>query len=39
MGVDIEYRFSATVNDGRLWQRKDWVSGNRDSLARPNGYF
>ena len=37
--VDIEYRFSATANDGRLWQRKDWVSGEEvtyqyDQLGR-----
>ena len=38
-GVDIEYRFSSTANDGRLWQRKDWVSGEEvtyqyDQLGR-----
>jgi YD repeat-containing protein len=25
--VNLEYRFSATQNDGRLSQRKDWVTG------------
>ena len=25
--VDIEYRFSATQNDGRITHRKDWISG------------
>jgi YD repeat-containing protein len=37
--MDHEYRFSATQNDGRLTQRKDWVSGEEiayqyDSLNR-----
>ena len=37
--MDHEYRFSATQNDGRITQRKDWVSGEEityqyDSLNR-----
>ncbi len=37
--VDIEYRFSPTVLDGRLEQRKDWISGEEvtyqyDQLGR-----
>jgi RHS repeat-associated protein len=37
--MDHEYRFSATQNDGRITQRKDWVSGEEityqyDSLKR-----
>ena len=37
--IDHEYRFSATQNDGRITQRKDWVSGEEityqyDSLNR-----
>ncbi|QOY91374.1 RHS repeat-associated core domain-containing protein [Paludibaculum fermentans] len=36
---DIEYRFSTTANDGRLTQKKNWVSGEEenytyDSLGR-----
>ena len=36
--VDVEYRYAAT-NDGRLWQRKNWVSGEEvtyqyDQLGR-----
>jgi RHS repeat-associated protein len=37
--MDFEYRYSATANDGRVWQRKDWVSGEEvtyqyDALGR-----
>ncbi|MBI5280355.1 MAG: RHS repeat-associated core domain-containing protein [Candidatus Solibacter usitatus] len=32
-GADVEYRFSSTANDGRLWQRKDWISGEEVSYA------
>ena len=37
--MDHEYRFSSTQNDGRITQRKDWVSGEEityqyDSLNR-----
>jgi YD repeat-containing protein len=37
--LDHEYRFSATANDGRITQRKDWLSGEEvsyqyDSLNR-----
>ena len=37
--VDVEYRYSASNNDGRLWQRKNWVSGEEvtyqyDQLGR-----
>ena len=37
--ADLEYRFSATNNDGRLTQQKDWKSGKEinyeyDSLGR-----
>ena len=37
--VDIEYRFSATQNDGRITHRKDWISGEEvaylyDTLGR-----
>jgi YD repeat-containing protein len=37
--VDLEYRFSPTANDGRITQRKDWVTGEEvnygyDSLGR-----
>ncbi len=39
--VDLEYRFAATTNDGRITQMKDWVTGEEvnytyDSLARLN---
>ena len=38
-GLDYEYRFSASANDGRAQSRKDWVSGEDvqyqyDSLGR-----
>jgi RHS repeat-associated protein len=26
-GVDLEYIFPSTDNDGRLWKKKDWLSG------------
>ena len=26
-GVDLEYTFPSTDNDGRLWKKKDWLSG------------
>ena len=26
-GVDLEYVFPSTDNDGRLWKKKDWLSG------------
>jgi YD repeat-containing protein len=29
--MDMEYRFSATANDGRVTQSKDWVSGEEVS--------
>ena len=37
--VDIEYRYSATANDGRITQRKNWTSGEElnyqyDELGR-----
>ncbi len=37
--VDLEYRFSATANDDRITQMKDWITGEEvsytyDSLAR-----
>lgn len=39
LGMDLEYRFSSTANDARLWQRKDHVSGEEvtyqyDQLGR-----
>jgi RHS repeat-associated protein len=27
LGIDLEYRFSATQNDGKITQQKNWVSG------------
>ncbi len=37
--MDIEYRYSATQNDGKLTQMKNWISGEEvtyqyDSLQR-----
>jgi hypothetical protein len=37
--VDLEYRFSAAQNDGRITQMKDWISGEEvnyqfDALGR-----
>jgi hypothetical protein len=37
--VDIQYSFSASQNDGRITQRKDWISGEEvtylhDTLGR-----
>jgi RHS repeat-associated protein len=31
LGVDLEYRFSATQNDGKITQQKNWVSGEEVS--------
>jgi RHS repeat-associated protein len=31
LGIDLEYRFSATQNDGKVTQQKDWVSGEEVS--------
>ncbi|MBL0155556.1 MAG: hypothetical protein IPP47_00320 [Bryobacterales bacterium] len=31
LGKNVEYRFSPTANDGRITQRKDWVSGEEVS--------
>jgi RHS repeat-associated protein len=31
--TDFEYRFSATQNNGQLWQMKDWVTGEEVTYA------
>jgi RHS repeat-associated protein len=41
-GVNLEYRYSSSQNDGRITQQKDWVSGEEvtytyDSLKRLAG--